>query len=348
MQAVVTEEPPAPVNAGPLGPVITALLRKDPADRPSAAETEQMLLAAMEGHKPRSAQQYVPTERVPEGARFGYAGPDGSTARLPGTAGHPGTAPPRSPHRTIPPRPPPLRGPRLRPHHPARRLPAPYRPRRGRRGGGPRRRSRADRDEVRERRLGHRPHGHARSLREHPRHPGTTPADPTTPAASEIPDGWHRVEDPAGFSLVVPQDWTREVNNGQIDYTPDGGRHRIRISVDPDPDFDHPYLHVRNMEQQLVERLPGYRRIALEKNTFRDRPGALWEFTWNETKDHPAPARHRPDVLRRFRRPRVRPVSDRPAGGVGREPREVRHHAPKLACAGGIGPSGPPPPPHSP
>ncbi|WP_240800276.1 serine/threonine-protein kinase, partial [Streptomyces rhizosphaericola] len=91
MQAVVTEEPPAPVNAGPLGPVITALLRKNPADRPSAAGTEQMLLAAMEGHKPRSAQQYVPTERVPEEDRYGYASPGGSTARLPGPAGRPGT-----------------------------------------------------------------------------------------------------------------------------------------------------------------------------------------------------------------------------------------------------------------
>ncbi|MBT3076104.1 MULTISPECIES: serine/threonine-protein kinase [Streptomyces] len=297
MQAVVTEEPPAPVNAGPLGPVITALLRKDPADRPSAAETEQMLLAAMEGHKPRSAQQYVPTERVPEEARFGYAGPDGSTARLPGTAGHAGTAP-----ATV-----------AAPDHPApAHLPfagpasAPTTRRGGSRlrtvlvvvvaaavlGGGA---------GLIAMKYGNGASATGRTAApgasaSTPATPGTSPADPTTPAASEIPDGWHRVEDPAGFSLVVPQDWTREVNNGQIDYTPDGGRHRIRISVDPDPDFDHPYLHVRNMEQQLVERLPGYRRIALEKNTFRDRPGALWEFTWNETKDHPGP-RHGIDQM---------------------------------------------------
>lgn len=94
----------------------------------------------------------------------------------------------------------------------------------------------------------------------------------------------------------MPVDWTRQVQDGQIDYTPDGGAHRIRISVDPAPDFDHPYLHMENMEEQLSERLPGYQRIGMEKNTFRDRPGALWEFTWNETKDHPGP-RHGIDQM---------------------------------------------------
>ncbi len=60
MQAVVTEEPPPPARAGALAPVITALLRKDPADRPSAAETERMLLQAMEGREPRRRR---PTSR---------------------------------------------------------------------------------------------------------------------------------------------------------------------------------------------------------------------------------------------------------------------------------------------
>lgn len=132
------------------------------------------------------------------------------------------------------------------------------------------------------------------------RTPSAEQTSPEPPATSEgtpeIPDGWHRVDDPAGFSLVVPVDWTRQVQDGQIDYTPDGGAHRIRISVDPAPDFDHPYLHMENMEEQLSERLPGYQRIGMEKNTFRDRPGALWEFTWNETKDHPGP-RHGIDQM---------------------------------------------------
>ncbi|WP_308120671.1 serine/threonine-protein kinase, partial [Streptomyces bambusae] len=61
LAAVVNDEPPAPRQAEALGPVITALLRKDPAQRPSAAEAERMLLEAMEGREPKAAQAFVPT-----------------------------------------------------------------------------------------------------------------------------------------------------------------------------------------------------------------------------------------------------------------------------------------------
>ncbi|MGW1332766.1 protein kinase domain-containing protein [Streptomyces rubiginosohelvolus] len=298
MQAVVTEEPPAPVNAGPLGAVITALLRKDPAERPTAAQTEQMLLDAMEGREPRAAQAHVPTQRFPEESRYGYgdasgsgtpAGPpgsDGATARLPGA-----TAPSAS---TASDRPAPDPGPASAPV--TRRARSRWRTvlvvvvaaavlggaagliamKYGEGSGTPAGASGGT------------------SAGSTPSAPGTTP-EPTSPA-SEVPDGWHRVDDPAGFSLVVPKGWERQLNEGQIDYTPDDGAHRIRISVDPDPDFDHPYLHMENMEEQLSTRLPGYQRIGMEKNTFRDRPGALWEFTWNETKDHAGP-RHGIDQM---------------------------------------------------
>ncbi|MFJ3432196.1 serine/threonine-protein kinase [Streptomyces cyaneofuscatus] len=282
MQAVVTEEPPPPVNAGPLGPVITALLRKDPADRPTAAETEQMLLDAMEGREPRSAQAHVPTQRVPEEDRFAYAGADGSTARLPGTV-------PSTPAPTAP-----VAG------HPS----APVTRRAGSRRwrtvlvvvvaaavlGG------AGGLAAMKYGQGASADGRTITAPTAPTTPRTTPPPTATDPAPEIPDGWRRVDDPAGFSLVVPEDWTREVNEGQIDYTPDGGAHRIRISVDPDPDFDHPYLHMQNMEEQLADRLPGYQRIRLEKNDFRDRPGSLWEFTWHETQDHAGP-RHGIDQM---------------------------------------------------
>jgi serine/threonine protein kinase len=70
MQAVVEEEAAEPRYAGPLGPVITALLRKDPAARPDTAEAEHLLAEAAEGRRPSGAQVYVPTQ---------YAGPGQGT-----------------------------------------------------------------------------------------------------------------------------------------------------------------------------------------------------------------------------------------------------------------------------
>ncbi|WP_405648592.1 protein kinase domain-containing protein [Streptomyces uncialis] len=94
-----------------------------------------------------------------------------------------------------------------------------------------------------------------------------------------VPEGWNRAKDPVGFSLAVPEGWEREVNGSQIDYTADGGEHFIRIGYDPATDYDTPYTHLVDLEKQL-SRLPDYTRRDLTSNTFRDRPGARWEFTW--------------------------------------------------------------------
>ncbi|NEC27263.1 serine/threonine protein kinase, partial [Streptomyces sp. SID8111] len=64
MQAVVEEEVDAPRHAGPLTPVIAALLSKDPAARPDAVRAEEMLAQAAEGRRPDAAQAYVPTRPV--------------------------------------------------------------------------------------------------------------------------------------------------------------------------------------------------------------------------------------------------------------------------------------------
>ncbi|MET9383721.1 protein kinase [Streptomyces sp. NPDC002928] len=62
MQAVVEEEAAASRYAGPLEPVISALLRKDPATRPDAAQAEHMLAEAAEGRRSSAAQAFVPTQ----------------------------------------------------------------------------------------------------------------------------------------------------------------------------------------------------------------------------------------------------------------------------------------------
>lgn len=253
MQAVVDDEPPAPRRAGRLAPVIMALLHKDPAARPSAAEAERMLTEAMDGREPalpaRVPSQQV-TQRLPQGGAPASGAGSGTLA-----SASPGVAPAR-----------PRRGPRLRTLAVVVVLAAVI-------GGG----------------------AGLAVMTYADRGGGTTPADtdsrPTGHArASDVPDGWERVQDPDGFSLWVPEGWKRQADGDQIDYTPDNGRHRIRISVDPSPDFENPYMHMLDMQKRLEKRLPDYRRVKLRPNTFRDQTqSALWEFTWTERTEHPGP-----------------------------------------------------------
>ncbi|MFJ4339048.1 serine/threonine-protein kinase [Streptomyces sp. NPDC088915] len=330
MQAVVTEEPPHPEKAGALAPVIVALLRKDPKQRPRADEAGRMLLEAMEGRTPASAQAYVPTQRVvredldragddvratPDEARAAdradqaaqAAQADRSHRSEPGAAGSAGAAeaaprgftaqwpqPPRtlrqsqapSPSRTVP-----------APAPPSAPAPSTGRGRRravvlaallaGLVAGGAvfaaMQYTGGDRDVD----------GTGRT---------TAATAPTTTPSAEgegkdgVPEGWHRVVDPEGFGLLVPDGWKRQVTDGQIDYTPDNGNHRIRISVDRSPDFESPYMHALDLEGALGKRMH-YKRVQLSQKVYRDQTlSVLWEFTWTEKKNFPGP-RHAIDQM---------------------------------------------------
>jgi hypothetical protein len=136
--------------------------------------------------------------------------------------------------------------------------------------------------------------------------PTPSPTDSRSPSASDpaddkptgsVPEGWVRYDDPLGFSLWLPEGWQRQPldEDGdlkQIDYTPDGGEHFVRIAMDTAPDFNDPYAHQLDLEQQLT--LVDYRRVSLERSTYRDRDSARWEFTWNAlAKDTPFPGPRR-------------------------------------------------------
>ncbi|MVO89612.1 protein kinase [Streptomyces sp. p1417] len=104
LRAVVDEELPPPRNAGPLTPVIEGLLRKDPAERSLAADTERDLRLVAEGRPPQadtaSSPAYQPTvtaHRQPEhtpplppaGLRSAAPtapSPDTTTTAAPGTS----------------------------------------------------------------------------------------------------------------------------------------------------------------------------------------------------------------------------------------------------------------------
>ncbi|OLZ71018.1 serine/threonine protein kinase [Streptomyces sp. IMTB 2501] len=287
MQAVVEEEADELRQAGALGPVISALLRKEPDRRPSMEEAEQMLAEAAEGRRPSTAQAFVPTQGsgVHTGgtSTSGY-GPYSYTtgATVPGALAGPGrSATGQTAVAPAPPGPAPVR-PRPKPRRRLRTLALVVAVAAVLGGGAA----------VAFQEWG--------GLEQNTGSSGGGAGPATSPSASgstvpgpegTVPDNWETYHDPLGFSLSLPQGWKRKVyqNQGnlkQIDYSPDGGLHFVRIAVDSSPDFANAYEHQKDLEQQL-QRLVDYKRVAMKANIYRDRNGSLWEYTWTALKKDP-------------------------------------------------------------
>ncbi|MFF2199156.1 serine/threonine-protein kinase [Streptomyces sp. NPDC058145] len=296
MQAVVEEEVEEPRNAGPLGPVIAALLCKEPAQRPGAEDAERMLAEAAQGRRPHTTQAFVPAQGsgAHDGARsntgHGQAGyPSGGTTR-----GHVPGAPAAGSRSTT--------GATAVAPAPAG---MPARPRRRLRtlalvvaaaavlGGGA---------AVAFQQWGgsERDTGTSRGTNQVTPSPSASGDSSATPRpGGVVPAAWRAYHDPWGFTVYLPKGWSRRIVEGQgveadpdlrqVDYTPDGGKHFVRIAMDTSSDFANALEHQKDLEQQLkLHSLVNYRQVTMKANTYRDREGALWEYTWDAlAKDPP-------------------------------------------------------------
>ncbi|GAA3946857.1 hypothetical protein GCM10023085_31320 [Actinomadura viridis] len=321
LAAVMTQEPPAPRNAGPLGPVLHGLLQRDPVQRLRAEQAEEMLgrvaagaalAVAAGGGTSGLAASAPPAERTP-----GVPAPRVSEASM-ADAPVPGVPSPGVPVSDVPVSDVPVSD------VPVSDVPVPDTTDRvplpaGTSAGGMAAPGAAA---GRKRRTALTlvlpgvlvalvvvaaavvvlwPDGGTADSADPGRSaPATNPpagtGAPTGPAgpprggpgasldpAPALPPGLKRANGP-GYTIGVPQGWTRE-ERGNSTFWLDPASDAY-VQVDRTGWSGDPYGHWLQWEREVRARnsLPGYRRIALNRSSAGGAPAADLQFAWNGTR----------------------------------------------------------------
>jgi hypothetical protein len=116
-----------------------------------------------------------------------------------------------------------------------------------------------------------------------PRRVGGTaaPADTPSPSTSPEPKGYHLVRDQKlGVSFPVPDGWKpKKGPSDELTYADPTGLAGITIGM-VDPAGSHPIEHFKDIETNTKANYTTYRRLRLQKTTFKEKPAAVWEFTF--------------------------------------------------------------------
>ncbi|MEL5957539.1 hypothetical protein AADR41_22740, partial [Streptomyces sp. CLV115] len=100
--------------------------------------------------------------------------------------------------------------------------------------------------------------------------------------APTVPEGFRLVSDTAGFSFAVPTVWDRQSEkNHQITYAGSTGRAALKVGVIRNAPYTS-YGNFVALERTADTNQKNYRRIGLTANTFQGRPGAIWEYTYED------------------------------------------------------------------
>jgi len=111
----------------------------------------------------------------------------------------------------------------------------------------------------------------------------TRSQSPTTSAsvsAGKAPSGYRLARDPNGFSLAVPDGFTRDPQGERVYYMSSGQTFRIGIKV-ADPQEGGPLGVMRRAAANGPSTNPGYHDGQVTETSHAGNPAALWEFTWN-------------------------------------------------------------------
>ncbi|MFD1661624.1 serine/threonine protein kinase, partial [Streptomyces caeni] len=111
---------------------------------------------------------------------------------------------------------------------------------------------------------------------------GTVTRSPSSAsaAARTAPSGYRLVRDPDGFSLAVPDGFTRSPQEERVFYLSPGRTFRIGVKT-ADPESGGPLAVMRRADARGPSTNPGYRDGRVTATSHGGGPAALWEFTWN-------------------------------------------------------------------
>ncbi|WP_030174054.1 serine/threonine-protein kinase [Streptomyces sp. NRRL S-813] len=107
-----------------------------------------------------------------------------------------------------------------------------------------------------------------------------TRSAPAAAGGPTAPSGYHLVHDRAGFSVAVPDGFTRSPQGVRIFYMSPGETFRLGIKS-AEPEAGGPLAVMRRADAAGPDTNPGYHDGRVTGTSHLGHPAALWEFTWN-------------------------------------------------------------------
>ncbi|MEU3555512.1 serine/arginine repetitive matrix protein 2 [Streptomyces fragilis] len=93
--------------------------------------------------------------------------------------------------------------------------------------------------------------------------PSEDPGASASASEPALPDGYRLAEDPAGFTLAVPEDWIREKREHGVFYTPGTDRSLVQVFEVTEPGMTP--LESLEITSDSLDSQPGFEQISLEE-----------------------------------------------------------------------------------